>query len=163
MASCLKHTACEGVLCNPRCFSGILKYCVSHFCEVPWKKMPRNQWTKAGWYQCSFHPGHSTTDQILTLQQIFEKSWEYAKIVYTSFDDLEKAYDWVPHEKLWECCGSRLRCWRCLLLSSHYIPAQKFVSVSRELNYACSTLVLDSDKVCAVTASFHSLHQGWPN
>ena len=33
--------------------------------------------------QCGFHPGHSTTDQIFTLQQIFEKSWEYAKNVYT--------------------------------------------------------------------------------
>jgi len=33
--------------------------------------------------QCGFHPGHSNTDQIFTLQQIFEKSWEYAKNVYT--------------------------------------------------------------------------------
>jgi len=43
--------------------------------------------------QCGFRPGRSTTDQIFTFQQIFEKSWKYAKDVYTCFDDLEKAYD----------------------------------------------------------------------
>jgi len=43
-------------------------------------------------------PGPSTTDQIFTLQQIFEKSWEQAKDVYTCF--FEKAYDRVHREKL---------------------------------------------------------------
>jgi len=31
----------------------------------------------------------------ISLQQIFEKSWEYAKNLYTCFDDLERAYDRV--------------------------------------------------------------------
>jgi len=52
--------------------------------------------------QCGFCPGCSTTDQIFTLQQIFEKSWEYAKDVYTPFVDHEKAYDRLPREKLLE-------------------------------------------------------------
>jgi len=45
--------------------------------------------------QCGFHPGHSTTDQNFTLQQIFEKSWEYARNFSTCFVDLEKACDRV--------------------------------------------------------------------
>ena len=46
-------------------------------------------------------PGKSTMDQIFGLQQVFEKSWEYAKEVYTCFVNLEKAHDHVPRDKLW--------------------------------------------------------------
>ena len=40
-------------------------------------------------------------DQMFARQQVFEKSWEYAKEVYTCFVDLEKGYDHVPRDKLW--------------------------------------------------------------
>ena len=51
-------------------------------------------------------------DQIFALQQVFEKSWEYAKEVYTCFADFERDFadafvyafvdfDLVPRDKLW--------------------------------------------------------------
>ena len=40
-------------------------------------------------------------DEIFAFQQVFEKSLEYAKELYTYFVDLEKAYDRVPRDKLW--------------------------------------------------------------
>ena len=51
--------------------------------------------------QCGFPPGKSTMDQIFALLFFFEKSWKYAKEVYTYFVHLEKAYDHVPRDKLW--------------------------------------------------------------
>ena len=46
--------------------------------------------------QCGFHLGRSTMDQIFTLKQIFEKSWEYGKDFFACYVDLEEAYDRVP-------------------------------------------------------------------
>ena len=51
--------------------------------------------------QYGFRSCRSTMDQIFALQQVFKKSWEYAKEVYTFFVDLEKAYDCAPRDKLW--------------------------------------------------------------
>ena len=43
--------------------------------------------------QCFFRRGRSTTDQIFTLNQIFEKFWVYDKDLFACFVDPEKAYD----------------------------------------------------------------------
>jgi len=39
--------------------------------------------TKLEETQGGFRPGRSTTDQIFSLQQIFDRSWEYTKDIYT--------------------------------------------------------------------------------
>ena len=52
--------------------------------------------------QCGFRPSSSNTDQIFTLNQIFEKSWKYSKDLFACFVDLEKTYDQVPRDKLWK-------------------------------------------------------------
>ena len=40
-------------------------------------------------------------DQIFALQQIFEKSWEYAKEVNACLVNLEIAYNRISRDKLW--------------------------------------------------------------
>ena len=62
-----------------------------------------------------FLPGRNTMDQIFTLKQIFEKSWEYGKDLFACFVDLEKACDRVSRDKFWKILreydvdGQRLR------------------------------------------------------
>ena len=63
--------------------------------------MPRNSRIKVGRDQCGFRPDRFTTNQIFAQEQIFEKSWEYAKNVFACFVDLEKTYDRVAQDKLW--------------------------------------------------------------
>ena len=48
-------------------------------------------------------PGRSTTDAIFCLRMLLEKWTEGQKAVHCAFIDLEKAYDRVPREELWEC------------------------------------------------------------
>ena len=48
-------------------------------------------------------PGRSTIDAIFSLRMLLEKWSEGHKVVYCAFIDLEKAYDRVLREELWEC------------------------------------------------------------
>ena len=58
--------------------------------------------------QCGFHLGRSTTDQIFTLRQIFEKFWEYAN-VFECFVDLKKAKtDKMEILSRWRVCKEDL-------------------------------------------------------
>ena len=52
--------------------------------------------------QCGFRPGRGVTDQLFILQQVIEKTWEYARQVYIAFVDLEKAYDRVDRSLVWD-------------------------------------------------------------
>ena len=53
--------------------------------------------------QFGFMPGRSTTEAIFCLRMLLEKCTERQKAVHCAFIDLEKAYDRVPREELWEC------------------------------------------------------------
>ena len=52
--------------------------------------------------QFGFMPGSSTTDAIFCLRMLLEKWIEGQKAVHCAFIDLEKAYNRVPREELWE-------------------------------------------------------------
>ena len=52
--------------------------------------------------QGSFRAGRRSVDQIFTLNQIGEKKYMRKNVVYVSFIDLERAYDRVNREALWQ-------------------------------------------------------------
>ena len=112
--------------------------------------------------QYGFRPSPSTTDQNFTLQQIFKKSWEYTKDVYICFVDFEKAYDWVPREKLWGVLRENGVDGNLLLtVNTLYFSSEVCVRVgggnSQQFNVRCWTLT----RVCAVTTPLHSLIHIW--
>jgi hypothetical protein len=53
--------------------------------------------------QYGFRKNRSTTDLIFTLRNMMEKKWEKREDLYMTFLDIEKAYDNLPREKVWEC------------------------------------------------------------
>ena len=68
------------------------------------KRNAEKYWNQNG--RCGIRPGCNITDQIFTLKQILEKSWEYAKDVFEWFVDLEKHITRFLKISSWECCRS---------------------------------------------------------
>ena len=52
--------------------------------------------------QFGFRPGRGTADAIFVLQMLLEKNWEWGIDKYALFIELEKAFDRVDREHLWQ-------------------------------------------------------------
>lgn len=52
--------------------------------------------------QAGFRSGFSTTEHILTMNQIIEKAREYKIEIHCIFVDFRKAFDSIKHDKIWE-------------------------------------------------------------
>ena len=55
--------------------------------------------------QCGFRSGRGCTDQIFVVRQVCEKMLEKHREVFWAFMDLEKAYDRIDREALWQVLG----------------------------------------------------------
>jgi hypothetical protein len=55
-----------------------------------------------GDYQCGFHRGQSTTDQIFCLRMILEKSYEYNVGIHQLYIDYKQTYDSINRDQLTE-------------------------------------------------------------
>ena len=53
--------------------------------------------------QCGFRDGRGFVDQIFCLKNLIEKSLARKRKLYVGYMDLEKAYDRMDQEGLWEC------------------------------------------------------------
>jgi len=111
--------------------------------------------------QCGCCRGSSTTEQISTLQQIFEKSWKHAKHLYTCFVDLGKYKAGFLMNNFGGCWGSTVltgaSCWP----SNNCIPLQRIVSVSTELTHNRSALDSDNSVCCHLLSSPQHETSSW--
>ena len=85
--------------------------------------------------QCGFRKARGCTDQIFTVRQLCEKSIEKGKEVFCAFMDLEKAYDRVDRDALWQTLrlygvGGRL----LKAVKSLYVESRACVRVGNELS-----------------------------
>ena len=96
--------------------------------------------------QSGFRPGRSTTDQIFTLKQIFEKSWEFGKDLFTCFVDLEKAYDQVSRDKLRKILQEYGADGQLFRANKSFYCQPRFVFGQMARNQSRSMWALDSSK-----------------
>ena len=95
--------------------------------------------------QCGFCRGRSTTEEISTLQQIFQEILGTCQsLIHTFCRPRENIWPGSPWKAWGWCCGSTVLtgvyCWP----SSNCILVQKIVSLSTEFTHSHSVLVLGS-------------------
>ena len=66
------------------------------------ERVIENSEGQIGEEQSGFRKGRSCADQIFVLRQVFEKMKEKKRKVYVAFMDLEKAYDRVDRDAMWQ-------------------------------------------------------------
>ena len=81
--------------------------------------------------QYGFIPGRGTTDAIFVVKMILEKSWEWGIDKFDLFIDLEKAFDRIDRNGLWQ-----------ILCDPHYNIPKKLIRVIRSMYSECSSKVM---------------------
>ena len=77
-----------------------------------------------------FRPGRSTTDPVFAMKMLLEKSWEWDRSKYIVFVDLEKAFDRINRNRLWN-----------VLEDDYYGISTKLVKVVKSVYENCQSRV----------------------
>ena len=90
--------------------------------------------------QEAFRAGKLCIDKILTIKQMCKKAWEKKRRVYAGFMNLEKVYDRVNRESLWQVLrmydvgGKLLNRIKSMYVNSlAYVRVKGIESVSRSI------------------------------
>jgi hypothetical protein len=81
----------------------LLCQCAKLYEKILEKRLKDNVEEKLREEQFGFRRGRSTIDAIFIMRQIMERKWEKDQTMHMAFLDLEKAYDRLPREKVWNC------------------------------------------------------------
>jgi hypothetical protein len=81
----------------------LLSQCVKIYERAIERRLREDIETKLNEQNYGFREGRGTVDLIFSIRQIMEKRWEEGRKMFMVFLDLEKAYDHLPREKVWEC------------------------------------------------------------
>jgi len=102
-----------------------------------------------GDYQNGFRDGRSVKDNIFALKIINEKLWEYNQSVQYLFIDLQKAYDCIHRDTLWEC------------MKEYKIPT-KLINICKTCVEKTRTMVRIEGRLPSFFENKTSLKQGDP-
>jgi Reverse transcriptase (RNA-dependent DNA polymerase)/Endonuclease-reverse transcriptase len=81
----------------------LISQCAKIYERILEKRVRDQIETKMREEQYGFRKNRSTIDLIFTIRNMMEKKWEKREDLYMTFLDLEKAFDNLPREKVWEC------------------------------------------------------------